>query len=210
MNLNSRMSLIDRIRRGKQARRQFVESHLGKTLAHQIRATRDKLEWSQERLAAESGMNQNAISRLESPGYGKPTLTTLKRLAAAMDVGLIVRLVPFGELVDWVSGTPRTIEGLTTTALAVSSFDREEREQALGKPAVAPRVGLVAQLNQLPIRPILAKAVVERAPLAGTHLVQMPAMTNANENVPNLAVWGMGPVGGNGTPPSGQSIAAGL
>ena len=133
MNLNSRKSLIARICRGTEARRQFVDSHLAKALAHQIRATRDKLNWSQEKLAVESGMNQNAISRLESPDYGKPTLTTLKRIAAAMDVGLVVRFVPFSELIDWVSGTPRTIEGLTTSALAVSCFDDEEGGGVFGE-----------------------------------------------------------------------------
>jgi len=73
-------------------------------------------------------MNQNAISRLESPDYGKPTLTTLKRLAAAMDIGLAVRFVPFSELMDWVSGSPHVLEGLTHAALAVSDFEREETE----------------------------------------------------------------------------------
>lgn len=111
-----------------------------KNLANQIRATRDKLGWSQERLACESGMNQNAISRLESPDYGKPTLKTLKRLAKAMDVGLIVRFAPFSELVDWLSGTPRTIEGLSSGALAVSCFDREEMDRKFENP-VHPRLG---------------------------------------------------------------------
>src|SRR5690349_18360152 len=108
-NSSSREAIVSRLRRGKVARQQFTESHLAKTIAYQIRATRDKLGWSQERLATEVGMNQNAISRLESPQYGKPTLTTLKRMASALDVGLIVRFVPFSELADWVSGTSRTI-----------------------------------------------------------------------------------------------------
>jgi transcriptional regulator with XRE-family HTH domain len=131
MNLNSRTSLISRLRRSNVARQQFVESTLTKALAHQIRATRDRLGWSQERLAEEVKMNQNAISRLESSEYGKPTITTLKRLAAALDVGLVVRFVPFSEMVDWVSGTPRTIDGLNTSALAVANFDTEESEGRL-------------------------------------------------------------------------------
>jgi hypothetical protein len=73
-------------------------------------------------------MNQNAISRLESPEYGRQTLTTLKRLAAAMDVALIARFVPFSELIDWVSGTPRKISGLTAAALAIPNFESEEKE----------------------------------------------------------------------------------
>lgn len=128
MNLNSTQGVLTRLRRGKEARKRFIESHINKGLAFQLRATRDKLGWSQERLAEEVGMNQNAISRLESPDYGKPTLTTLKRLAAALDVGLVVRFVPLSEMVDWVSGTPRTIYGLNADALAVPSFDKEEAD----------------------------------------------------------------------------------
>lgn len=132
MSLVSRASLIARIRRGRLAREQFVESHLAKTISHQVRAIRDRLGWSQEDLAREANMTQNAISRLESASYGKPTLTTLKRLAAALDVALIVRFVPFSELVDWVSETPRTMRGLTNEALAVPSFEIEENGGVLG------------------------------------------------------------------------------
>jgi len=78
-------------------------------------------------------MNQNAISRLESHDYGKPTITTLKRLAAAMDVGLVVRLVPFSEMANWVSGTPYVCNGLTNDALAVPSFDDEESRQVFAE-----------------------------------------------------------------------------
>jgi transcriptional regulator with XRE-family HTH domain len=127
MPLNSLKAVIARLRRSRAARKQFVESHLAKTIAYQIRATRDRLGWSQQQLAGEVGMNQNAISRLESPEYGKPTLTTLKRLASALDVALVVRFVPFSELVDWVTTTPRTISGLSTESLAVADFDAEER-----------------------------------------------------------------------------------
>jgi transcriptional regulator with XRE-family HTH domain len=130
MALISRKTLIDRLRRSNVARKQLVESHLAKTIAYQIRATRDRLGWSQERFAQEVGMNQNAISRLESPNYGKPTLTTLKRVAAALDVALIVRLVPFSEFVDWISGTLHTVPGLSTEALAVPAFDVEEADGA--------------------------------------------------------------------------------
>jgi transcriptional regulator with XRE-family HTH domain len=99
---------------------------VNKAITHQLRAIRDALDWSQEQLAKEAGMNQNAISRLESADYGRPTITTLKRLAAALDVSLIVRFAPFSEVVDWVSGTPHVNEGLTSDSLAVPIFTREE------------------------------------------------------------------------------------
>lgn len=152
MNLNSREGLIARLRRGRGVRAKFVESHVGKGVAYQIRAIRDSLGWSQGRLAEEVGMPQNAVSRLESPQYGKPTLTTLMRLAAAFDVGLVVRFVPFSEMVDWVSGTPRINKGLGSDALEVPPFEKEEE---LGLLAThAPKVwqvdtGTVRQYNQI-------------------------------------------------------------
>ncbi|MGD0774287.1 MAG: helix-turn-helix transcriptional regulator [Candidatus Solibacter sp.] len=123
---DGRKTLIKRLRRGKEARKQFVDSHLRKGVAFQIRATRDRLGWSQEDLAKEAGMTQNAISRLESPEYGKPTITTLKRLASALDVGLVVHFVPFSHMIDWASSTRRIDPGLTPESLAVPSFEAEE------------------------------------------------------------------------------------
>jgi transcriptional regulator with XRE-family HTH domain len=104
---------------------------LDKGIAFQIRATRDKREWSQADLARVIGMSQNNISRLENPDYGKHTLSSLKRVAEALDVALVVRFVPFGQYVNWLSGTPYLDEGLRPEALAVASFEQEEKLGAL-------------------------------------------------------------------------------
>lgn len=126
MSLISRRNLIQRLRRGKQSRESLVESNLGEGIAYQIRATRDKRGWTQERLAEETGMTQTNISRLESPEYGKYSITSLTRLAHAFDAGLVVRFVPFGQYVNWLSGTPSVDEGLNPDALAVPSFEDQE------------------------------------------------------------------------------------
>jgi transcriptional regulator with XRE-family HTH domain len=106
----------------------FVDSNVSKAIAFQTRAMREKEGWSQQALAEKIGSNQNAVYRAENPNYGKQTITTLKKIAGAFDVALIVRFVPFSELTDWVSGTPRTIDGLTTEALTtIPSFDEEEK-----------------------------------------------------------------------------------
>lgn len=133
MSLSSRRDLISRLRRGKAAREKFVESHLAKTTGSQIRAIRDRLGMSQQDLGSSVGMSQNAISRLESLHYGRATITTLKRLAAAFDVALVVRFVPFSELVDWASSTPRTSPGLSLEAIAVPSFGEEEELKAFDR-----------------------------------------------------------------------------
>jgi transcriptional regulator with XRE-family HTH domain len=94
---------------------------------YQIRAIRDHQELSQEKLAEMVGMNQNAISRLESPDRGRPTITTLKRLAKAFDVGLVVAFVPFSQLVRMVSGIPFVQRGLSTDYLTPESFHQEQQ-----------------------------------------------------------------------------------
>jgi transcriptional regulator with XRE-family HTH domain len=125
---------MKRLRRSKAAREKFVESLIGNSIPAQIRTIRDRQGLSQEQLAElAGGMNQNAISRLESASYGKPTLTTLKRIASALDVGLMVRFVPFSQLADWASGTPHVDLGRGTDAFAVPSFTEEEKAEKEAK-----------------------------------------------------------------------------
>jgi transcriptional regulator with XRE-family HTH domain len=145
MYSNSRTAIVKRLFRGRAARQRFVESHLAKGIAFQVRAIRELLRWSQHKLADEIGSNQNAIYRLESPDYGKATLTTLKKVAAAMDVALIVRFVPFSEIADWVSGTPRMNYGLDYGALAVPNFDAENKAGTFGRPYEGRRLERVTE-----------------------------------------------------------------
>ena len=105
----------------------MVASNLSEGIAFQIRATRDKREMTQAELARESGMTQNNLSRLESPDYGKQTIRSLKRIADALDVALVVRFVPFSQYIDWLSATPHLDEGIRPEALAVPSFEDEEK-----------------------------------------------------------------------------------
>jgi transcriptional regulator with XRE-family HTH domain len=166
-NLLSRETLLQRLASSPEARCSFVESNLSKLLAYQIRAMREREGWTQIELGDEVEMNQNSISRLENPFYGKHTITTLKRLARAFDVALVVRFTPFSELVDWISGTPRTIDGLNQNALNVPKYSEERSEQVtsslqypkdiaelLGPNRIGPRTtptptNFVKQSNQL-------------------------------------------------------------
>jgi transcriptional regulator with XRE-family HTH domain len=124
-DLNSIKHLIERLKRGPNDRAQFVDSHVNKGIAYQIRALRDRQGLSQQELAKLTGMNQNAISRLESPNRGRPTISTLKRLAEALDVALVVRFAPFSNFAKWYSGTPYVEHGISTEGLAVPSFTEE-------------------------------------------------------------------------------------
>lgn len=78
------------------------------------------------------GVAQNVISRLENPYYGKQTITTLKRMATVYDVALIVRFVPFSQLINYVSGTSYTEEGLRPEAMDIPSFGQEFSDAGIG------------------------------------------------------------------------------
>src|ERR1700744_3589 len=106
MSFLSKDSLIARLRRGKQSRDRLVSSNLAKTVAYQIRATRKERDWTKAKLAEKAGMTANNFSRLEDPDYGKHTITSLQRLASALDVALVVRFIPFSQYINWLSGTP--------------------------------------------------------------------------------------------------------
>lgn len=86
----------------KESRDGFVAAHIEEGLAFQIHKTRRARGWTKAELAERAGMTQERISRLEEPNYGRYTISTLQRLAAAFDVALIVRFAPFSQLVDHI------------------------------------------------------------------------------------------------------------
>lgn len=85
----------------KKYRDAFVSEHIATGIPFQIRAIRKKIPWTQKELAEHAGMLQERISLAENPNYARFNIQTLKKIASAFDVALIVRFVPFGELVKW-------------------------------------------------------------------------------------------------------------
>jgi transcriptional regulator with XRE-family HTH domain len=81
----------------------FVSSHLANNIAAQIYSTRELRGWTQEELAEKAGMAQARICVMENSTYDKYSLSTLKRLASALDVALIVRFAPFSELAEYAT-----------------------------------------------------------------------------------------------------------
>lgn len=81
-------------------RRAFAEE-VATSLAYQIRRLRETNDWTQEELAEKTAKAQETISQWENPNYGRYSLSTLRQLAGAFDVALLVRFVSFSELADW-------------------------------------------------------------------------------------------------------------
>jgi len=99
--VSTKSKLIQKLRKRKDYREAFVASQISTGIPFQIRALRKQLKWSQKDLAEATQMLQPRICAMEQAGYGDFTLNTLKTLASAFDVGLLVRFAPFGELVNW-------------------------------------------------------------------------------------------------------------
>ena len=97
MNIHSSLikELLD-----KAYRDAYVASQIRVGLPFQARALRRSKGWTQEQLADAAGMSQPRIAEIEKPGKRRFNLDTLLRIASAFDVGLEVRFVPFGDVID--------------------------------------------------------------------------------------------------------------
>ena len=81
--------------------------------------------WTQEQMAKRAGKTQERISRWENPDYGRYSLSTLKQIATAFDVALLVRLVSFSELADW------TVD-VNPERLTPPNYEEERHRKQLG------------------------------------------------------------------------------
>lgn len=102
--MSERSSLIDKLQSDFKARAGYIQAKVGTLVPSQIRALRLKSEMPrQPDLAREAEMHQSRISMLETAG-ANPTIGTLSAVAAALKVGLIVKFVPFSEMLAWENG----------------------------------------------------------------------------------------------------------
>ncbi len=66
-------------------------------VAEEVIKARCRAHMTQAELAKKIGTKAPAIPRLESPVYGKVTMTMLKKVANALGCKLQIKLVPFGK-----------------------------------------------------------------------------------------------------------------
>lgn len=89
--------LVEKLR-NKGYRDAFVEAHINVSIAAQIQTIRAAQGMTQKELAEKAGMKPARISVLEDPNYNMHSISTLRRLAAALDMGLLVKFVSVEEL----------------------------------------------------------------------------------------------------------------
>lgn len=80
----------------------YAESFLNSYIATQIKVIREQRQMKQADLAREVGTTQTAISRIENVNYSSWNIKTLKKLARAFRVRLMVSFETYGTLPDEV------------------------------------------------------------------------------------------------------------
>lgn len=97
-------------------RQAYLRSNVDSSIAHQIQLNREARGWTQKDLAKKLNTGQSAVSRIESPGYGKISISKLLEVAEAFDVALEVKFVPWSKLT-------KEVERWSASAQRVKSFD---------------------------------------------------------------------------------------
>lgn len=99
--MSERSKLISKLLTDRKARSAYIKAKLGVLVPSQIRALRLRSGMlRQTDLAKSAAMQQSRISTLETPG-ANVTIETLANLAAVFKVGLVVKFVPFSEMLQW-------------------------------------------------------------------------------------------------------------
>ena len=113
----SKQTLLEKLT-DKSYRDAFISDEIDIGLPMQLRAMREAREWNQGYVAERTETKQPRFSLMEKPGYGKYSLSTLKKLASLFDVGLIVSFVPYSEMIDFT-------EAFNRRRLAICGFAEE-------------------------------------------------------------------------------------
>jgi transcriptional regulator with XRE-family HTH domain len=81
----------------------YLEEFVFDRLANQIKVLREQRGLTQARLAEAAGMKQTRISILEDSSNTSLNVSTLLRLAKALDVGLEVKFFPFSKVAEQIA-----------------------------------------------------------------------------------------------------------
>jgi transcriptional regulator with XRE-family HTH domain len=99
--MSERSALIAKLLNDRDYRANYIRAKLDVLVPSQLRALRLHKDLTQPILAEQAGMKQSRISAMETPGRTNFNLETLVRMAATLNVGLMVKFVPFSEMLRW-------------------------------------------------------------------------------------------------------------
>ena len=97
---SARNQILKLVREDKEYRDEFVAEHIFSRLPLKVRTLRKARDLTQQELADRAIVAKEWISQVENPNYGRFTLKTLLKIAAALDVALHVDFVPYSTVVN--------------------------------------------------------------------------------------------------------------
>ena len=127
MSINSSWNQLLGRFRDKEYRDLFVAEQIYSRLPLKIRSLREERQLTQKKLGEMATMKQTWVSKLEDPNYGKLTISTLLKVASALDVGLYIDFVPFSEVLN------RTVR-LSPESFSVPSCENDLALQPRNEP----------------------------------------------------------------------------
>jgi transcriptional regulator with XRE-family HTH domain len=150
MNIDGRKKkLIERLK-DKVYRDSFVVSHITNGVASQIKTIRENRVWTQKELGEQADMKQERISVLEDPNNSNVSIKTLRRIASALDVALMVKFVPFSDLVRWDINLSQ--DTLNVVSFGEDAFFKEETKAELSSSFIdemyRPKKAPVTDMNE--------------------------------------------------------------
>ena len=122
----------------KKFRDGWVSVNVKRGLATQLRELRGAL--TQGAFGEKIGKPQSVVARLEDPNYGNMSIQTLLEIASRLDVGLLVKFVPFGRVI-------LDARNLTHAELAPLSYEAEKKANAVTTPAQDTRYARLGTIN---------------------------------------------------------------
>jgi transcriptional regulator with XRE-family HTH domain len=169
-------SLWQRLR-SKKFRDAFVATQFKRSIPFQITAIRKKLGWSQEQLAKAANLTQGVISRAENPDYGNLTFNSVLRMAAGLDVAVVIEFVPFSKLL-------RVFDSRSED-LAPATFEEEDKmlseNEAQGNQTITPEPG---GLNMTGGDPTMKWGSVENSTFISPATTTKTTLKSLKPNVP--------------------------
>jgi transcriptional regulator with XRE-family HTH domain len=126
VSLQSTDDFVSKLLNNKKSRAAYVYEHIRNGIPFQLRAMRDKRDWSQADLAERTKKSRTTITRLENPNNEGLTIKTLLELASAFDVALLIKFVPFSRLL-------KEYEDVSSEALNAKSITDKEEIEVLKK-----------------------------------------------------------------------------
>lgn len=99
--MSDRQKIISRLIADRDFRADYIRAKLDVLIPSQLRALRMRENKTQPEVAQMADMKQSRISAMETPGLVNFNRETLVRMAATHSVGMVIKFVPFSEMLEW-------------------------------------------------------------------------------------------------------------